>query len=157
MTKTFRAGNIGALMDEYERATVELRRLVESLPESKYTEILDCETADEDCRSVQTIMAHVVGAGYSYADYLRAHLAIDSHRPASERLSKSQTAAALDRMLEYTIETFEGRWIMSEDEINAAVIDTSWGSTYDIEQLFEHAIVHILRHRRQIERLLAAN
>ena len=30
----------------------------------------------------------------------------------------------------------------------------SWGQYYDIEQLFEHAIVHILRHRRQIERFL---
>ena len=27
-----------------------------------------------------------------------------------------------------------------------------WGQTYDVEQLYEHAIVHILRHRRQIER-----
>ena len=30
----------------------------------------------------------------------------------------------------------------------------SWGQSYDIEQLMEHAIVHILRHRRQIERFL---
>lgn len=29
-----------------------------------------------------------------------------------------------------------------------------WGQLYDVEQLFEHAIVHILRHRRQIERFL---
>jgi hypothetical protein len=28
---------------------------------------------------------------------------------------------------------------------------TSWGQLYDIEQLMEHAIVHVLRHRRQIE------
>jgi len=33
---------------------------------------------------------------------------------------------------------------------------TSWGENYDFEQLLEHAIVHILRHRRQIERLLKA-
>ena len=26
-----------------------------------------------------------------------------------------------------------------------------WGQTYDVEQLLEHAIVHILRHRLQIE------
>ena len=33
-------------------------------------------------------------------------------------------------------------------------IVVKWGQTYDPEQLFEHAIVHILRHRRQIERFL---
>jgi chromosomal replication initiation ATPase DnaA len=32
-------------------------------------------------------------------------------------------------------------------------IKTGWGQLYDIEQLAEHAIVHILRHRRQIERI----
>ena len=30
-------------------------------------------------------------------------------------------------------------------------VQVRWGQKYDVEQLFEHAIVHILRHRRQIE------
>lgn len=143
-------------MDEYERAAVELRDLVEAIPETEFMKILDCETADEDCRSVQTIMAHVVGAGYSYADYLRTVFAIDSNRPAPGLFSHSESPARLDRMLEYTVETLEGRWIMSDDEIDAAVIKARWGVTYDAEQLLEHAIVHILRHRRQIERLMAS-
>ena len=29
-----------------------------------------------------------------------------------------------------------------------------WRQQYDVEQLFEHAIVHVLRHRRQIERFI---
>ena len=143
-------------MDEYERAAVELRKLVESIPEDQFTAVLDSETEDENCRSVQTIMAHVVGAGYSYADYLRGVFAIDSNRPAPESFPWSESSARLDRMLRYTVETLEGRWIMSDDEIAAAVIKARWGVTYDIEQMLEHAIVHILRHRRQIERLLAA-
>jgi hypothetical protein len=31
---------------------------------------------------------------------------------------------------------------------------TRWGVDYNIDQLFEHAIVHVLRHRRQIEKFL---
>ncbi len=31
-------------------------------------------------------------------------------------------------------------------------IKTYWGQVYDIEQLTEHAIVHVMRHRRQIEK-----
>jgi len=31
-----------------------------------------------------------------------------------------------------------------------------WGQLFDVEQLMEHAIVHILRHRRQIEKFLIA-
>ena len=34
------------------------------------------------------------------------------------------------------------------------VIHSGWSVTYDLEQLLEHAIVHVLRHRRQIEKFL---
>lgn len=60
----------------------------------------------------------------------------------------------LEAMLNYTAQTLEGRWEMTEEEIERAIIHTGWGVTYDLEQLLEHAIVHILRHRRQIERFM---
>lgn len=31
-------------------------------------------------------------------------------------------------------------------------IKSGWGQSYDIEQLTEYAIVHVLRHRRQLEK-----
>jgi hypothetical protein len=31
---------------------------------------------------------------------------------------------------------------------------TGWGQHYDIEQMMEHAIVHVLRHRRQVEKFV---
>ena len=63
------------------------------------------------------------------------------------------TNAAFQSMLGYTVETLSGRWEMSDQEMDEIKIDTKWGMTYNLEQLLEHAIVHILRHRRQIERL----
>jgi hypothetical protein len=36
---------------------------------------------------------------------------------------------------------------------NSLKIKTGWGQLYDIEQLMEHAIVHILRHRRQLDKM----
>lgn len=41
---------------------------------------------------------------------------------------------------------------MPEDQIEAVEMTADWGPTYDLEQLIEHAIVHILRHRRQIDK-----
>jgi hypothetical protein len=43
---------------------------------------------------------------------------------------------------------------MTYEEMASIRIAARWGPTYDLEQLLEHAIVHVLRHRRQIERLL---
>ena len=43
---------------------------------------------------------------------------------------------------------------MSDEEITGTVINSRWGVVYNVEGLLEHAIVHILRHRRQIEKFI---
>jgi len=154
MRESYREGPVGALMDEYERAAWDLRRLIERVPEAEFVRVADPRTEDESCRSVQTIMSHVVGAGYAYADYLRGVFAIPSARPPRRLLSREESLEQLDAMLAYTAETLEGRWEMTDAEIMAAVVDSSWGVRYDAEQLLEHAVVHVLRHRRQIEKFI---
>ncbi len=154
MRKTYRSGAIGALMDEYERAASDLRRLVEQIPEGDFVRVVDSQTKDEDCRSVQTIMSHVVRAGYGYADYIRGQFSIASTRPQNKLLSHRESLEQLDVALEYTAQTLEGRWEMSDEEISGTVINSRWGVVYNVEGLLEHAIVHILRHRRQIEKFI---
>jgi uncharacterized damage-inducible protein DinB len=153
--KTYRRGAVGALMDEYERAASELRRVVEHMSEDDFLRILDQETADDNCRSVQTIMAHVVNAGYGYADNLRTSLGVPSTRPLKRLHSHQESVGALASMLTYTEQTLDGKWEMTDDEIERRVMPTPWGVTYNVEQMLEHAIVHILRHRRQVKRLLS--
>lgn len=157
MAKSYRKGAIGALMDEYERAALELKTLVEEIPPADFVRIIDKETGDEDCRSVQTIISHVVRAGYGYADYIRHLFSISSARPANQVLRQSESLKELESMIEYTTETLDGKWEIPDDVIVRTTIHSLWGVTYDLEQLLEHAIVHILRHRRQIEKLLQQN
>ena len=154
MTSSYRAGAIGALMDEYERAASELRRLVEALPETEFTRIVDSQTSDEDCRSAQTIMSHVVSAGYGYAFGIRQAFATTGDRPLKRLLSYDEVLPELEAMLEDTRHTLDGRWDMTSEAISATVIAAPWGVTYDLEQLLEHAVVHVLRHRRQIEKFV---
>ncbi len=141
-------------MDEYERAASELRRLVEQIPEDDFARIVDSQTKADDCRSVQTIMSHVVRAEYGYADYIREQFSIASTRPQNKLLSHQESLEQLDAALRYTVQTLEGRWEMSGEEISSTVINSRWGVVYDVEGLLEHAIVHILRHRRQIEKFI---
>lgn len=154
MSRSYRNGAIGALMDEYERAASELTRLVEQIPDDDFVRVVDSQTEDEDCRSVQTIMSHVVRAGYGYADYIREQLSIASTRPQPKLLSRQESLEQLEAALRYTIETLDGRWEMSGEEISAIVIKSRWGAVYDVDGLLEHAIVHLLRHRRQIEKFI---
>lgn len=153
-TRLFRKGAVGALMDEYERAVLELKEILEPVSGDTYREVMDSQTADENCRSIQTVMSHVVGSGYSYADYLRKCFATPSGRPEKRQLSREELVAQLDTMMEYTVQILEGRWETTEDEMMSTVMRTRWAVTYDMEQLLEHAIVHVLRHRRQIQKFL---
>ena len=154
MRKSYRKGPIGALMDEYERAAAELERLIEQIPDDDFVRVVDSQTKDEDCRSIQTIMSHVVRAGYGYADYIREQFSIASTRPQSRLLSRRESLEQLNAALRYTVETLDGKWEMSDEEITATVIKSRWGVVYNVEGLLEHAVVHILRHRRQVEKFI---
>src|SRR5688500_9889274 len=110
LKKSYRQGPIGALMDEYERAAWELRRLVEQISPDDFARIVDPLTEDDACRSVQTILSHVVNAGYGYADYLSAVFSVPSDRPPKKILSHPESLEQLDAVLEYTARTLDGRW-----------------------------------------------
>ncbi len=151
--KTYRNGAVGALMDEYERVVAELERVLEGISDADYELVRDTETKDENCRSIQTILTHVVGAGYGYAGMMRDAWGMERVGRMYVPMTRSEAPGRLADMLEYTIATLEGRWDLSEDE-GSAMKMSGWGQVYDFEQLFEHAIVHVMRHRRQIERFL---
>lgn len=156
MQKTFREGPIGALMDEYERATRDLQKLLRTIDEATYTRILDTTTKDKDCKSIENIMNHVVRAGYGYSNYIRKQFGEDfiERKMTYEVGTPKLAIAELNKVLKYTEENLSNKWKISWRKIQSNIIHTTWGQDFDMDQLLEHAIVHILRHRRQIEKLL---
>lgn len=152
--RAYRKGGVGAMMDEYERAAAELKALLPPIPDEHYKCIVDADTKDEDCRSIQTILRHIVRAGYGYANYIRTAWNMPVTSPESVPLEKEEALEKIDAFMKYTAETLDGKWEMTDEEIQNTQMVVRWGPTYDLEQLMEHAIVHILRHRRQIERFL---
>ncbi len=144
-------------MDEYERAAAEFRAVVVGLTDEQYTRVFDAETKDANCRSAQTIMSHVVAAGYGYANYIRKAFSLDANSPERRLFEHAESLEEFDTMLAYTVATLDDKWEMPEDEMMDVSMTVRWGPTYDLEQLLEHAIVHILRHRRQIDKWGIAN
>lgn len=153
--KSYRKGAVGALMDEYERALSEIKHLVGRIADDDFARIVDAQTGDEDCRSIQTIISHVVRAGFGYAGSIRRIFFIPSDGFEKRLLSRQESLEQLDAVVEYSIQTLDGRWEMTDEEIKSVVIQSGWGVRYDLEQFLEHAIVHVLRHRRQIEKFVA--
>lgn len=157
MTKIFRDGPVGALMDEYERAAKELKYLIKEIDQQDYIEIVDNETTDPDCKSIQTIMNHVVRSGYGYANYIRRKFteSLTERKDIYDVITPNSACDELDHMMNYTTDTLLNKMDFTFEDMAQSIIKTNWGQEYDLEQLLEHAIVHILRHRRQIEKFLA--
>ncbi len=149
----YRNGALAALVDEFERSTKELVQIIEELTDDEFRTVRKPE-AEEEFRSIQTVVNHVVRAGYAHANHIRVAFSLDWSPTEIPLGTRTESLDQLSAMLAYMVATFEGRWEMTEEQIEAVQIKSRWGTTYDLEQLLEHAVVHLLRHRRQIARFL---
>jgi hypothetical protein len=141
-------------MDEYERALRDLAQVVAGLSQAEFDRLRDPETTDEDCRSIATVVRHVVRSGKGYAGYLGDALGFVpsfSGAPVANPMEAVEQLAGLARN---TAAALEGRWQLPDQVLAGIRIQSRWGPVFNGEQMFEHAIVHVLRHRRQIERFL---
>jgi len=145
-------GAINALMDEYAKALDELYAEIKDLSPEQLTKVVDHETEDEDCRSIRTILHHVLQSGYAYVveiDKYGGGSSKRQERPVSE--SSGEYITALKEMHQSNAAFFEKRQdIPLYEKDNAKKLVTRWGQSYDVDQLLEHAVMHIHRHRRQI-------
>ncbi len=143
-----------ALVEEYKRAAKDYIEILKYISDKEFLEIRDYKSKDPDCKSIQTVTFHIVQSGYTYANYIQS---ISNNNWLEYKSSMTTTKVAIneiEKMLEYTKISFHDNWYKSNKEIEKYSFETRWGVTYDLEQLLEHAIVHVLRHRRQVENFL---
>lgn len=150
MIKIYRKGAIGALIDEYEKALGELKSLLLGLSDQQFCLINDHQVA-QDFKSAKDIVTHIIRSGYNYANYIRGRFGKTALIRKVEIDCLAGSILELDEMFSYTVDTFQDKWLMTDEQILNTLIKTSW-SVYDLEGLIEHAIVHVLRHRLQIEK-----
>jgi uncharacterized damage-inducible protein DinB len=151
---TLRKGAFGAIMDEYERAAADLEKLLKGMTEEQYTRAANPGTHPE-LVSIQALMNHVVESGYAYANQARKVFGMPSEAMEFPLFGLTEAVPRLQAMLKYTEATLEGRWEMTWEQQKEFRFETPSGNRITIELLMEHGIVHILRHRRQIEKYLA--
>ncbi len=152
-------GSVKALLQLYKTAIDELIETIKDLNEEQLTKIVDTNTKDPDCKSVQAILGHVVCSGFGYIIYMENHIGLNKAR--LEKISLNDVNAYTIQLLamhEYSEQFFlQHPTLLIEEIDNTKKINVSWGQQYDVEQLMEHAVMHVMRHRLQIIRLLAVN
>lgn len=100
-------GAVGALLDEYEKSIDELICAIEDVVPMELTHIVDTETEDLDCKSIQSILTHVVQSGYTYVVEIRKWLGENvTYRNKVSLLSAEDYASALKEMFWYSEDLF---------------------------------------------------
>ena len=143
-----------ALMEEYQRSTIELKQILSKIPQALFEKIVDKNTKDPDCISIQSITIHIVRSGYTYSNYINSMSNREWYEYDENIETPQKGIEEIGKMLDYSENSFIGIWDKTNEEIEKWKFETRWGVTYDFEQLMEHAIVHFLRHRRQIENII---
>lgn len=155
MIHTNRKGSIGAFLNEYKTALLDLSCTIEGLSNEQLSQIVDTETTDKECVSIQTILTHVVHSGDAYIQMIAVHQG-DKKRIRKDAVLFDTIAEyqnALIELYDNNVQLFEN---ISDEEMMEydpnKKIKANWGQLYDYEQLMEHAIIHVYRHRFQIEK-----
>jgi hypothetical protein len=110
---------------------------------------------DADYESAERLVAHVQGSARSYLLWIWEVL----EQPiAGLELIRDPAIIVprLDAFMEETLDGWKHHLARLEDEqLGPAQHKSRWGDPFMIDQMLEHAIVHPMRHRIQLERILA--
>ena len=111
---------------------------------------------DADYENPERLVAHVQGAARSYMMWIREALG----QPVTDMELIRDPAVIVPQLDAYMEETLAG-WrrhlaVVTDEQLQDRQYRSRWGEMFDIEQMLEHAVVHPMRHRAQLERLLAA-
>lgn len=81
---------VNALLGEFEKAIIELQFVIQDISQEELIFTVDQETINPDCKSIQTILSHVISSRYSYCVYIQNLKNRNSIRP--ERVNRNSIA-----------------------------------------------------------------
>ncbi|MGH3054334.1 MAG: hypothetical protein ACRDL7_05080 [Gaiellaceae bacterium] len=110
---------------------------------------------DASFESHDKLIAHVQGAARSYLLWIWEVL----ERPIEGLPLTRDPAVIVPRLDAFMAETLDG-WRrhlapLEDEQLSPKQYMSRWGEPHTIEQMLEHAVVHPMRHRIQLERILA--
>jgi uncharacterized damage-inducible protein DinB len=112
-------------------------------------------TDDPSYASVEHLGGHVFRAARNYLTWIGEFVS----RPVTDVDADTDPVSIARRGRAFVDEVLEA-WrrhlaLLEDREMTPATRKSRWGEEYNIEQMLEHAVVHPMRHRVQLERLLS--
>lgn len=142
-----------ALAEEHE---AERQRLYALLPRFAPEAFTTGNVETED--NIRGILCHVTFATFSYGCWIRrvnGRLEIDVEKARKAeflaRVRGCDSAAAITSASEWGAEHYYAALAEVTGDEMGREFTTNWGETMAVETMMEHALVHLMRHRRQLE------
>ena len=148
----YQYGGARALVILHEK---QLRKFLVTWRHAKRAEVVLPETDDPSYVSLEALLVHVLGCARGYMFWMCEALELPDPgirlAPSLERVE-----AEAESYVEHVVE----RWRLplaelTEEQAYAPAYETRWGVAYCIDSMLEHATMHPLRHRFQLDELIA--
>ncbi len=134
---------------------VELRRFYETWERFRASGVALPPTDDPSYASADDLGGHVLRSARNYLTWIGdcVKRPVTDVDPDDDRVSVARKGRAF---VDQVLAAWRRHLAVLEDaELAPATWKSRWGEDYNIEQMLEHAIVHPMRHRIQLERLMA--
>jgi uncharacterized damage-inducible protein DinB len=133
----------------------ELRALLPAWARAKAARVRLPATEDPDYASLDALLHHTLRAARGYMTWLCEKLGLPD-----PQIDPAPQAALVEKEAERYLEHLLARWRMPladvEEERFGATHRTRWGEDMSCEGMLEHAVMHPVRHRFQLEELMEA-
>ena len=147
----YRYGGARALVLLHE---LQLRKFLDAWRRAKAAGVALPETDDPSYASLETLLKHVLYCARAYMTWICEVLELPDPeiRPAPEA---EVVEADAESYLEHVIERWRAPLAeVPEERFYRPAYTTRWNVDYCIDAMLEHAVMHPVRHRCQLEALL---
>ncbi len=147
----YRYGGARALVILHER---QLRKFLVSWRHAKKAGVTLPETDDPHYESLDTLLKHVLGCARGYMEWICQVLELPDPGIRPEPAAGAVAAEAED-YVEHLVERWRTPLAELTEEQAYSTHTSFWNVDYCIDAMLEHATMHPLRHRFQLEELIA--
>ncbi len=147
----YRCRGARALVMLHER---ELRRFCDTWWQAKRSGLQLPKVDHPNYASLETVLRHVLQCARLYMNWICEMLELPD-----PRIRKTLEAAAIERSLDDHLDHVLEAWStplldVPEDRLLKPEYEAPWGVKYCIEAMLEHAVMHPILHRFQLEELM---
>ncbi len=133
---------------------IELRRFYETWQAFRRAGVSLPQTTDPSYASPDDLGGHVLRAARNYLTWIGQCV----KRPVTD-VDADDDRVSVARKGRAFMEEVLAAWrrhlaVLDDAELAPATFKSRWGEDYSVEQMLEHAVVHPMRHRIQLERLM---